>query len=919
MTLLRRLLLLAAAFLLAAVPATAAQDEDEPAANRCVCAGRDACYHFLRAPVSAPDPCLCPRCAPGAVHDGGTVPEGWSRDCFARKDLACFLKRHAASWRLTCSACLDATTCCDAPHPERCPACQEGERPSPWRKSAAADIEARMAVERKHFGRGKPVVVIGRRFYVVTDVQSIRVMTPHDGMRVVSGHEYAHILVMRAEGAYREFCASFGAPRTNGLLGIFIPERDKEMLAVREAYFRNEKAPMIYAAYTGPSESAISEGFCLNGLCVSVGRVGGTDTGVHQALRHFLGNIFLTNWIVSNGELRTTPPWMFEGLGHWLGKRPPNLEDEVYYLEGEVGPVSGSGRDWDLDIARIAKRDGFRPIEEILAATSLSRFTARDFQQCWGYFHVAMQDVPKEWAALVADLRRQTDVHAAFTKNLGWTADEFHRRFVDRLAGRRRTLRDGLQEGGPADASTLASERDPVKAAARIRAVGVPKDAATVRELLEACGREGDLVRETAHLVLRKTKDEAALLGGATAALGHADPKVRASSARLVRTMRIAAARDAVRPLLDDATWFVRAEAMLAAAAIRDFDAQKTMRASLLDGNPKLRIAACDALRTLGKDANAICVPLLVKCLEHGDWQVRVAACEALAVLGDVEAASAMVLRMPTETARVFDALRSALKALTGEDLGPKPENWRAWWEREAARARERKGFLPPTTGKPGAPREDPHYAPVRPTYHGVEMWSARIGFVLDTSRSTNRLFTLPQDVADRVLGGRTKTTIQEACSAEIAWTLRQFDERTRFTVWVFDDDVLRWGSGLVPATRTNADSAAGWVRGRTPDGETDFHGALCAALGFDEANPWTPSLGSGPDTITFLTDGTPTTGEITDADLLGAWFAEANRCPRVRTHTVAFGSLGVDEPLLRSMAASSGGEFRQVREMDPK
>ena len=127
--------------------------------------------------------------------------------------------------------------------------------------------------------------------------------------------------------------------------------------------------------------------------------------------------------------------------------------------------------------------------------------------------------------------------------------------------------------------------------------------------------------------------------------------------------------------------------------------------------------------------------------------------------------------------------------------------------------------------------------------------------------------FEPPQDVADRLLGGRTQSTIQEVCAAEIAWTLRQFDERTRFAVWVFGDDVLRWGRGLVPATPSNADSAAGYVRGHTPAGETNFHGALAAALGLDEAGPDSASFAPGPDTITFLTDGTATSGELTDPE----------------------------------------------------
>jgi hypothetical protein len=913
-----RLLVLPAALLAVSGGDARGQDDaggdEAAAADRCLCERRQACWHFLRAPVSAPDPCDCPKCRPGAVHDGQKVPEGWNRSCFERKSMACFLKRHAASWRVACSACLEDADCCKEAQPAKCPRCGPGDGPSPWRKDAAATLAERMEVERKRFARGKPVIAVGTRFYVVTDVDSIRVTTPHDGARVVDGHEYAHILVTRAERAYRDFCRAFGTPRISRPVGIFVPQRDKEMASIREAYFRNEKAPLVYSAYASASESAISEGFCLNGLCVSVQRVGGSDAGVHQAVRHFLGNIFFTTWIVSNGELRTTPPWAFEGVGHWLGKLTDATRDEVYYLEGEVGPVSGSGKNWERDAALTAAKNGFRPIQEILSATSLGRLAYRDFQQCWAYFHVANQDVPREWAALLADLRRMRDVNEAFRANLGWTPEEFHGRFVDRLAGRRKTLRDGPAEtvvaGGP-----ISQESDPAKAVARIRALGPPRDAAKVRDLLDACGRPGDAVRETALLALARTKDEAALAAIPQHGLAHGDPKVRASAARLVRTLRLAAARDALRKLLGDETWYVQAEAVLAAAAIRDFDAQATMRSLLADGSPKLRIAAADALRTLGEDANRLCVPLLAKCLDRPDWQVRVAACEALAVVGDVEAASALVRRMPTETSRVFDEIRAALRALTGEDLGPKPESWRSWWEREEKRARERGKFLPP----PKAPEGDPRYARVQPEFWGVEMWSARVGFVVDASRSTNRLFTPPQDVAARLIPGKTSSTIPELQAAEIAWTLRQCDERTRFTVWAFSDDVFRWQSGLVPATAGNVDSAAGFVRNRTPDGETDFHAALRAALGYDATDRWSASLPEGPDTITFVTDGTATTGELTDPDALLAWFAEANRWSRVKVHTVAFGALGVDEPLLMRLASSSEGEFRQVREIDPK
>ena len=898
-----------------AVGGAVAGAADSP--DRCV--HTQACYHFLNAPVSAPDPCYCPKCTPEHQHGGDTVPEGWSRACWARKSMACFLKRHAASWRLSCSECLADKDCCKSAFPARCPMCDDDKGPGPWRKDAETVVAEQLAVEKQHWDKSEPIVVVGRHFYVVTDVRSMRVITPHDGTRVLSGHEYAHVLVMRAEAARRDFEDAFGMPGTPGQTGIFVPEKDGTGRKLRADYFRNANVPFVYSAYGSRSGSAIADGFCLNGLCIPVQKVG-DDRAVHEALRQFLGQIFFTTWVVTNGELSTTPPWAFAGIGMWLGKAPAALADQIYWLEGEDNTISGSGKAWKRDVTDAARKKTLRPIEEILAATTLAKLSYRDYQQVWGWFDVAHEDLPKEWAALLAEVRRGTEVHAAFRKTLGWTPEEFQARYQDRLAGVRRTLKDGaaVAEATPT-AQEKDPEKDPEKVAARIRGAGVPADAATVGGLLDLCGRDGDLVRETAIVVLSRTKDPAARAAVWTHGVTHPDPKVRASALRVIRALRPlesknAEAKAAVRAALGDAVWYVRAEAMLAAATLRDFDAQKEIREALTGGEPKIRIAACDAVGILGADANALTAAAVIPCVSHDAWQVRVAAADALTALGPaatLEAVDAMVSRLETETARVADSFRDALVAITGEDLGSRARSWVSWWERERPRAAERHGFLPPTK----KPTGDGRYADPPPTYHGIELWSSRVGFVLDVSRSTDRRFSPPEEVRERLLAGKETATIQSACQAEIAATLRALDPRTQIALWVFSDEVYRWNSGMVPATRGNVESAIGVIRGRSPAGETNFHSALRAALGLDDADPWSGRLPSGPDTVTFLTDGSPTVGEITDADVVLPWVTEANRYPRVRLHTVAMGVLGVDEPLLQRLARQNGGTFRQVRE----
>ena len=58
---------------------------------------------------------------------------------------------------------------------------------------------------------------------------------------------------------------------------------------IKSAYFRNPRSHMVYGAFGGSAESNIAGGFCLNGLCVSLQKVGGKDAALHQAVRRGLG------------------------------------------------------------------------------------------------------------------------------------------------------------------------------------------------------------------------------------------------------------------------------------------------------------------------------------------------------------------------------------------------------------------------------------------------------------------------------------------------------------------------------------------------------------------------------------------------------------------------------------------------------
>src|SRR6185436_2857987 len=82
-----------------------------------------------------------------------------------------------------------------------------------------------------------------------SDLHVHQVRIQGGGFRYVDAHEYAHIMIERAEKAYREFDEGFhGRIELLRPMAIFLPARETTGAGIREAYFRNKNAPMIYSS-----------------------------------------------------------------------------------------------------------------------------------------------------------------------------------------------------------------------------------------------------------------------------------------------------------------------------------------------------------------------------------------------------------------------------------------------------------------------------------------------------------------------------------------------------------------------------------------------------------------------------------------------------------------------------------------------
>jgi len=347
---------------------------------------------------------------------------------------------------------------------------------------------------------------------------------------------------------------------------------------------------------------------------------------------------------------------------------------------------------------------------------------------------------------------------------------------------------------------------------------------------------------------------------------------------------------------------------------MKDGDAfDETRKLVVSDPAEKTQLAAMDALGLLGGDAQAA-IPAIAKHLESPQWQLRVAACQSLGAIGNMKAVDPLLARMKIETGHVREEIHDALKTITRDDLGPAYDEWQKWWDRQKQNA---PGGLPERPKKPKVSDADARYAAPAPKYYGIQIYSNRIGFVLDTSMSMDQSFE-PDPAAMKALSREyTGTSKLAICKEEIAATLKTLDPRAHFSIIVFNTRIDSWNRDPQPASASNIEAASSWLQNLPPAGETNYYGGLRAALNLDETSEIPQNFKPTPDTLTFLTDGMPTEGEITDADTLLEWYTSLNRYARIRTHVIAFGTKGVDLDVLRKMAERNGGRFVHVAEKE--
>ncbi len=332
----------------------------------------------------------------------------------------------------------------------------------------------------------------------------------------------------------------------------------------------------------------------------------------------------------------------------------------------------------------------------------------------------------------------------------------------------------------------------------------------------------------------------------------------------------------------------------------------------------------CEAL---GMSDDPKAVEALGPLLAHEDWRVRASAIAALGQprkdkKAEQAAVQALIARLDQEKGRLVGDILDALKALTGQELGPDPKPWNAW------RITKRDGGQVLGAGFEEAKTSRP--PPV--SYHGVKTYSRRIIFVFDRTGSMQ---------AGDHIGKEKKHLVETIEALAKSVGLDAYEKKpapVSFNIIMFAGGTVEcWKDALVPATEENRASAITFVNRQQASGWTNTWDAMKTALDMatkgvkpprkpgrgceaeGAVDPDTEPYGygkallEGADTIFLLSDGVPSTpdGKPADWTKVAEQIRDYNRNKRIVIHTVGVGE--AFDVFMRRVAEESGGTFTRL------
>ncbi len=331
------------------------------------------------------------------------------------------------------------------------------------------------------------------------------------------------------------------------------------------------------------------------------------------------------------------------------------------------------------------------------------------------------------------------------------------------------------------------------------------------------------------------------------------------------------------------------------------------------DAEPQVRAAALDALRELKAGDGA---PAAIDGLKHDFWQVRSAAAALLRVIKARTAVEPLIDALTKADGRLRAEFNEALAAITGVDKHGDPAAWKAWLDTNRTAMLD--GSYQPRPGEAagGGPSG-------KTTFYGIPVESKSVVFILDRSGSMLEPseWEAPADVATGA--GAPGPDVRKTGDRKIdiaRWQLKRalamMPDGAEFNLIFYNHEWTILSEKPLKLSAATRKAAFEFIDRLEPMGPTNIYDPLEKGLSFAAAGAMADKIArSGVDTIFFLTDGMPNTGQVPRADDILLKVKELNKSRKVKIHAVGVFSSG-RAPQTPTSEAELGGKFlRQLAE----
>lgn len=272
------------------------------------------------------------------------------------------------------------------------------------------------------------------------------------------------------------------------------------------------------------------------------------------------------------------------------------------------------------------------------------------------------------------------------------------------------------------------------------------------------------------------------------------------------------------------------------------------------DPDPMTRATAVRALRSAVL-AREVYAAMLART-EDEAWQVRLAAYEAIARVPLEHAAPPLIAALERETGEIAQAINALLASQIGESFPEDLGRWATFWEQHGE-AVLRGEHRPETRNNDrGGTLE---------TFFNLPLVSTNVLFLVDHSGSMED----PLEHADP-LNAQVRTRYElpatrfGVANAEVIRAVQNLPEGARFQIVVYADRASRFAERPTVATSQGKAAAIKWLLDRRTGWLTNAWDGLRSAFGESpEGGIQRQEFLDLPDTIVFLSDGTPTRGRI--------------------------------------------------------